>query len=223
MDVSSIIAKSRTQTGTTVWQKTDVKMLEDLNLVYQEIFSRLNAISKKYTWQTYRSTTIAGQSEYKIPVADSVETGLKRVLNVMVKYKSSEDYRQCKMYDSSTRIDSLYVDSENPYCIVRDDSVFIYPAPTEVVTDWVVAEWQYQPFNLELTTESKYIKLKSEHHDILIAGLNARTFGDKQLFDKQAQSKALFEEWMKRMEREWWMDMESWYISEEPADLVDYE
>jgi hypothetical protein len=101
--------------------------------------------------------------------------------------------------------------------------VFVYPAPTATVVDWVVAEWQYQPFNLELTTESKYIKLKSEHHDILIAGLNMRTFGDKQLFDKQAQSKALFEDWMKRMEREGWMDPEAWYIYEEPADLVDYE
>ena len=54
MDVSVIISKSRTQTSTSVGQKSDALMLADLNTVYKEIFSRLATKSKKiYTTDIY--------------------------------------------------------------------------------------------------------------------------------------------------------------------------
>jgi hypothetical protein len=45
-----------------------------------------------------------------------------------------------------------------------------------------------------VATTSANIKLASEYHDLLVMGLNMRTFGDKQLFDKQAVMKVAFEE-----------------------------
>jgi hypothetical protein len=44
------------------------------------------------------------------------------------------------MYDTSTKVDSLYEDENIPYCIVRDGSIFIYPAISEVITDAIVVE-----------------------------------------------------------------------------------
>jgi hypothetical protein len=98
MNVSSIIAKSRVQTNTSVGQKSDVDMLADLNLVQDDIFSKLSTKDKKYAWnQFYPSpnTTIAGQSEYNLPMVETGFTGLKRVFRVDVKYKSSDDYIPC--------------------------------------------------------------------------------------------------------------------------------
>jgi hypothetical protein len=63
-------------------------MLADLNIVYKEIFSRLATKSKKYTRQTYKTTTVANQSEYQIPRPSVTETGIKRVLNIQIKYSS---------------------------------------------------------------------------------------------------------------------------------------
>lgn len=222
MDVSAIIAKSRIQTNTSVGQKDDVLMLQDLNIVYKEIFSRLAVKSKKYTWQTYRVNSVANQNEYTIPSPTVSDTGIKRLLNVNVKYSSDWDYIPCKMYDTSTKVDSSYENENIPYCIVRDGSIFIYPAISEVITDAIVIEWQYIPIDLETTTESANIKLASEYHDILLAGLNMWNFGDKQLFDKQGIQKQMFEEWIARMLQEWAMDIESWYEEVLP-NLTDLE
>ena len=89
MDVSAIISKSRIQTNTSAGQKTDAEMLVDLNTVYKEIFSRLAVKSKKYTWQPYRTNSVANQNEYTIPSPTVTDTGLKRVLNVNIKYSSA--------------------------------------------------------------------------------------------------------------------------------------
>ena len=78
MDVSTIITKSRKQTSTSAWQKTDELMLADLNLVYKEIFSRLSTKSKKYTRQTYSTTTVIDQNEYNIPKPTVSDTWLKK-------------------------------------------------------------------------------------------------------------------------------------------------
>lgn len=220
MDVSVIIAKSRVQTNTSIWQKSDALMLADLNVVYKEIFSRLSTKSKKYTRQTYKTTTVANQSEYQIPRPSVTETGIKRVLNTQIKHSSDWEYIPCKIHDTSTAVDSEATDTNNPYCIVRDDSIFVYPAPSVAVTDWIVIDGQYMPLDLTLATTSASIKLASEYHDLLVLGLNMWTFGDKQLFDKQAVMKVAFEEWMMRLIEEWWADIESAYELS-PSEIIE--
>lgn len=222
MDVSVIIAKSRVQTNTSVGQKSDALMLADLNTVYKEIFSRLSSKSKKYTWQTYKVNTVANINEYQIPKRWTLDSlwatiaWLKRVLNIQVKYSSDWDYVPCKQYDTSMWVDSEYTDINNPYCIVRDGSIFLYPAVSSVITDGLVIEWQYIPLDLTLATASTSIKLPVEYHDLLVIGLNMWTFWDKQLFDKQSIQKNLFEEGMIRIIQEWGMDIENWYTEELP-------
>lgn len=230
MDVSVIISKSRTQTSTSVGQKSDALMLADLNTVYKEIFSRLAVWSKKYTRQTYKvPLTVVWQSEYQIPKFWSLDslweviTGLKRVLNIYVKYSSDSDYIPCKIYDTSIAVDSEASDTNNPYCIVRDGSIFLYPAPTVAVTGWIVVDWQYIPLDLTLATTSANIKLPVEYHDILLSGLNMWNYWDKQIFDKQGLMKQAFEEWITRMIDEWWADIESAYETSQSEIIAEWE
>lgn len=222
MDVSVIISKSRVQTSTSAGQKSDALMLADLNIVYQGTFSALNAVSKKYTWQTYRVDSVVAQNEYNIPKATSTDTWLQRVLNMYIKYASDKDYIPCKEYDTSHPIDNDYKDYTKPYFINRDDSIFVYPAPTEIVADALIIEGNYLPLLLELDTLSASIKLAPDNHDILLYGLNMWNFWDKMLINKQIEQKNLYDAWLKTLISQWWMDMESGYIQEEP-DLSCYE
>jgi hypothetical protein len=48
MDVSKIISISKLQTSASYDNTT---LLDYLNIVYADIFSRLSAVNKKYTWQ----------------------------------------------------------------------------------------------------------------------------------------------------------------------------
>ena len=84
MDASKIISISRKQTSTSTGQISDVNYLDYLNIIYQETFSRVNMNDKKYTRQTYSTDIVASQREYNIPIADSTDTGLKKVLNLYI-------------------------------------------------------------------------------------------------------------------------------------------
>lgn len=207
MDVSKIISISRKQTSTSVWQIADAEYLDYLNIVYKEVFSRLSALSKKYTRQSYTSSLVANQSEYSYPIPSITETGLKSVLNVYIDYWDWE--KEAKIYNNNIDWIYEYDDKENPIAIVRDWSLFFYPAPATTGTFRV--EGKYIPIDLELATTNDNIKLASEYHDTLICWLNAYIFGEKQLFDKQWLQRQMFEEWMMRMKEEWAMEKESAY------------
>lgn len=225
MDVSVIISKSRIQTGTSVWQKSDALMLTDLNIVKDTIFSALWVVSKKYARQQYNpTTTVVGQSEYILPAPSAVDNGLKRLLRVDIKYNSSSDWKQCKVYDTNPTSEdlSLYTDTNAPICIQRDGSIMVYPAPTEAIANGIKIEWSYIPKDMELNTTSDQIKLKPEDHKILLYGLNAWNFADKQLFDKEAVHQAKYDLAMKTLISQWAGDIEDWYQEVMP-DLSELE
>lgn len=213
MDVSNIISKSRIQTNTSISQKSDTLMLQDLNIIYWDIFSKLSIKSKKYARDLYSPTAIVSwQNEYTLPKETVSETGVKRVLRVDVKYTSTSDWVKCWVYDSSPIETELteYTDNNNPIVIQRDGSFFIYPALTDTTGD-IRVEWAYLPLPLALATTSDSIKLGREYHDILIYWLNKMCFEDKQLFDKMAVYKQLYDEWVAKIISEWAMDMENGY------------
>ena len=219
MDVSKIISISRKQTTTSIWQVSDTDYLDYLNIIYQEMFSRLTMSNKKYARQTYLTNLVANQQEYTIPKRDTL-VWLKTVLDCYVNYWDWE--KKCKIYNSVTWKEIDYEDYENPFVINRDWSLFLYPVSTTTQTNWFRLEWKYIPLDLETTTVESEIKIWSEYHDTMIVWLNWYIFAEKQQFDKQSLMKAWFEEWMQRMLQEWAMDIESWYIEEQP-DLSIYE
>lgn len=209
MDVSKIISISRKQTSTSSSQIADVDYLDYLNIVYKDIFSRLTVNDKKYTWQRYTGNLVANQSEYTIPAPTSLLTGLKKVLNIYVNYWDWEI--EAKIYNTAQGNDSEYVDYNHPYVVKQDGSIFLYPKPLTAVTGGLRTEWTYIPLDLTLLTTSASIKLAPEYHDIMINGLNAYVFGEKQLFDKQQLQKTYYDEWVIRMQTEWAIDIESGY------------
>lgn len=207
MDVSTIIAKSRVQTSTNVGQKSDALMLADLNLVYKDIFSRLATKSKKYAWDIFTADLVAGQNEYILPQWSATEAWIKRVLKVEVLWK--DWFENYPIFDTSFRIDQDW--DWKPYCINRDWSIFLYPAPKENATWWLKIQWQYMPIDLLLTSTSADIKLPVEYHKILLLWLNAYCFGDKQMIEKKTEAENTYETALMRLTEEWWADIEEWY------------
>lgn len=209
MDVSSIITLSRHQTATPIWQVTDERYLEKLNIVYKELFSKLATASKKYTRQTYSTDVVANQTEYILPSHTEDQTGIKLIMDVFY------NGEKINIFDSDRRITETESDYKPPYWVVRDWSIFIYPTPTENITNWLRIEWKYIPLDLQLTDTDSEIKLSVEYHDILVKWLNAAIFGEKQIYDKQQLWKWYYEADIQNMIVEWGSEREDWYVDME--------
>jgi len=214
--IAKIIAKSRIQTATSVSQKTDAEYIDDLNIVYGNVRSAVNADLKRNTWQRYTADTVVWKNEYTIPAPTVSETGLSRVLDVSIKYNASDNLIPVTIHLQPDTIDELYTDYTRPYCVNRDDSIFIYPAPTSVITDWLIIEGNYMPLPLTLSTPVASIKLPRERRDILLYGINAMTFCDKMIYDKEQVYQVKYQTQLDLMLKQEWSDRDNAYLEEMP-------
>ena len=204
MDVSTIIALSRKQTSATVWQISDADYLKYLNIVYKDIFSILGTNSKKYTWNTFTTNIVADQKEYVLPRPDTNKTWMSLLLDCFYNGK------KIPVYDSTM---NRYIEESNgnPYWVLRDGSIFLYPTPKENITWGLVLEGRYIPLDLKVTDWQSDIKLEPQYHNILVQWLNALIFGEKQIFDKQQIWDGYYRASIKSMQSEWAMENESAY------------
>lgn len=214
MDVSTIINLSRKQTSTTAWQIADADYLTYLNIIYKDIFSRLSVNSKKYTWQTYTTDVVAWQQEYIIPQPSDTQTWLKLVLDCFYIHEWKD--KRIPIYDASINIEYEINKNKEPYWVLRDWSIFIYPVPSEAVEWWLRLEWKYIPLDLTLSNTSDEIKLAPEYHNILVKWLNSLVFGEKQVFDKQQLREGYYLQAIQQMQTEWCFENESFYHVEDP-------
>ena len=209
MDVSTIIALSRKQTSTTTGQISDNDYLTYLNIIYKDIFSRLSVNSKKYTWQTYTTNVVAWQSEYIIPQPSDTQTWLKLILDCFYKHEWKD--KRIPIYDASINTDYEINKNDQPYWVIRDWSIFLYPTPTTSISNGLRLEWKYIPFDLALTDDSEDLKLAPEYHNILVKWLNSLVFWEKQVFDKQQLWESYYLNAIQQMQTEWCFENESGY------------
>ena len=214
MDVSTIIALSRKQTNTTAGQISDNDYLNYLNIIYKDIFSRLAVNSKKYTWQTYTTDVVAGQSEYIIPQPSNTQTWLKLILDCFYVHEWKD--KRIPIYDASINTDYTINKNDKPYWVIRDGSIFLFPTPDKDVANWLRLEWKYIPLDLTLLNTSDEIKLAPEYHNILVKWLNGLVFGEKQVFDKQQLREGYYLQAIQQMQTEWCFENESFYHVEDP-------
>ena len=191
MTASQLISLARNQTWwTTTDQISDAQMLIYLNIVYQEMMSEIAQTDKKLTWQQWIVNTVAGQSEYTLPILDTDTSApwLKRLINIYTKYNKGDDYyTKVRVIDyESFAASSDYLKEYNDYkatenwdgreinpfpypFVVRADeySVFLNPAPENSVTNWLKIQWIYTPLDLEIAWTEDDIKLQREFHDLL--------------------------------------------------------
>lgn len=209
MDVATIINLSRKQTNTPAWQIADADYLNYLNITYKDIFSRLAVNSKKYTWQSYTTNVVAGQQEYIIPQPSNTQTWLKLILDCFYIHEWKD--KRIPIYDASINTDYDINKNDQPYWVIRDGSIFIYPVPSTSIANGLRLEWKYIPLDLALTDDQEDIKLAPEYHNILVKGLNSLVFWEKQVFDKQQLRESYYLQAIQQMQTEGCFDNESGY------------
>ena len=214
MDVSTIIDLSRKQTATPAWQISDADYLKYLNITYKDIFSRLAVNAKKYTRQTYTTDVVAWQSEYIIPQPSNTQTWLKLILDCFYKHEWKD--KRIPIYDASINIHYDVNKNHEPYGVIRDGSIFIYPLPETSIENGLRLEWKYIPLDLALTDTSEDIKLAPEYHNILVKGLNSLVFWEKQVFDKQQLRESYYLQAINQMQTEGCFENESGYLVQDP-------
>lgn len=146
MNVSTILqlARETTNTSSAMTNLSDSSLLPYLNIVYHDLEDAITAkVDSDYFVKEFYTNTIEGQERYQMREATSTQQWWKRLLEVGIKRDNDQDYyKKLPIVDSNQ--DDVFSDKDKAERIESDWSVdvigkymFVYPAPTTAVTQWL--------------------------------------------------------------------------------------
>lgn len=183
----------------------DAQATTDMNFWYRDMIVAIVTKVQDFFWTYGSSDSVIGQSEYTIEQFTFPDASTRDIVSVdwvSVKYATDSDYYKLKKtgYESLDLDLSKYANwGGEPFYFVRDNSVFVFPTPTNVVTGWVKISGNYRPQDLTLSTDESQIKT-SRLFNMLLSYYQAYMYWTASLRDdKASQYKAQYEIWKQQM------------------------
>lgn len=157
-----------------------VEWIRHLNLVYGKVVDKITEVTKwDYFWDLWVSDTVIWQSEYEADKLwiDPDALDIKKINKVFIKYKSTDTYPTKVRYQNPGILDyhpNYYKDNQSksdPFFYIQDKSIFIYPAPTEALVEWLEIYVIHSPADLLITSTEDEIEIPRQFHEVLVLGL----------------------------------------------------
>jgi|13_taG_2_1085334.scaffolds.fasta_scaffold16025_2 hypothetical protein len=158
--------------------------INDLNDGYKDFIDDMKRLLKERRFWTYATEdSVVDQSEYNIETFDAggQTFDITQIEEVMVKYSDSTYYTLLKRQDvkSLPKGEDWYADNQpktDPFYNIRDNSVFVFPKTTEVVSQGIKFNVLYDPVELLIGDTEDAIKIPKRFHRILEQFICARVF-----------------------------------------------
>jgi len=138
MTVPEIITFVRKQTWASSTNVTDAQILSYLNIAYHKMENIIvDLVDEDYFWDTHITDTVAWQNEYVLRNSTRLQQWVKKISRIEIK-KTTEDaeYTNVLQWTLADQNIAEWSISTNFY-EYRDWSIFVYPKPTESITDWL--------------------------------------------------------------------------------------
>lgn len=154
-----------------------IDALNDVNdMINNEIVKRGKS---QYFWDFFRQDSVIDQTEYNFEqwlvawdgVANTI-VNIKEISKVFIKYDTTDDFYTPVRYHTENDLvidrDELAVNQSknDPFFIINDRSIFIYPVPDVIVPLWIKIEAIYTPPKILLTSPESYLPLQQDKHTI---------------------------------------------------------
>lgn len=179
MTPAEIISDFRFDTAwTSTSQVSDAQALRLLNKSYRTFLNRIKSkVKEGFFYQEWYADTVQNQSEYALPIRTASVDWCDKLISVSVKYSSTDtEHTQLRAdtIDNLTEDLSRYKTNQpksDAFFIVNDLSYWIFPAPTEVVTEWIKLYGIKDPIELTLAWVEASVLIPIAFHDVLIKGM----------------------------------------------------
>lgn len=163
-----IIDRARRLGYVDSYQYLDADAELDMNIVQEEIASAIiTEIWEDFFWEIFFTDLIDWQNEYNLPSNSNKLLSLSYLPN-----STTTVYRKLDTkypYELPNDI-SYYETSWDEFYYIADGSIFIYPKPTDNITDWLKLYWIKNLNTISKTsTESEILnwKIPAKYHHII--------------------------------------------------------
>jgi hypothetical protein len=188
MTVDEILSFWALNAGTTTAQVWATNALLFANIVYHELEEAIrNEINEDYFYDYFTTDTVANQTEYVLQAQTSSSAGINKIISVGIKYATADTtFSPLRPYTSSGLYDTEEWTITNqsqgdPFYIVKDNSIFIYPAPTVAVDDGLRVHASVNLVNLLAGWAESTVKIPVNFHYVIAKGMKRYIGGMRSL------------------------------------------
>ena len=178
MTVDEILSFGSLNAWTTTTQVWATNALLFANIVYHELEEAIrNEINEDYFYDYFTTDTVANQTEYVLEPQTSTSNGMNKIISVGIKFNTTDTtYKPVRAYASSGLYNSVEWTVSNqsqwdPFYILKDTSLFIYPAPTVAVDDGLRVHVSINLINLLAWGAESTVKIPPNFHYVIALGM----------------------------------------------------
>jgi len=200
MNVLEIISEFRIDNYIDSTQLTNEQALWFLNRTYRDFISTIRSkVNEDYFYNEWKTDTVANNREYALLKRTDVVPWMVNIKWISVKYTDKEtEYKKLRLETLSNLDRDLQRYSDNqpasdPFYIISDESIFIYPSTKEEVVDWLIFYWIWDPVTLTLASLEDDIKTPLEFQDTLTLWMIYQSYRARWMIPEKDNAKAEYE------------------------------
>lgn len=196
--IQSHFDQIRMDTGSTTVNIPDATLFAYYNRARKSVFKRLRLLGDHYFYNEWTDNIVLGQREYSLPkYREYMESG-QLIRQPRCKSVLGVSMLQNGKYISLDRLEmntSRYIErnqQETGYAVL-DNSIFLFPTPTEDVANGIKVYGTYEPYDVTETSSDDEIGIPEDLHEILVERTKAYVYENRQIWDKR---NAILQEYM---------------------------
>lgn len=215
MNVATVFTVSRENTGTDSINMPDAPLMRYANIVYHDIEAKIvSYINEHIFYNKMTINTIAWTEKYPLPLWGSAanvawdwstNTELRKLLTVGIKYSTTDTvYTKCQEVNQSAG--ELDIDtyktaqySGNPVFLIQDKTLYVYPAPTTIVTAWIKIEAIKKLIDLTTSSAETDIWIPWDYHRVWLIGIEYWIYKYRWLDKKRDAARAEYQRALREM------------------------
>lgn len=200
MTIAEIISQFRLDNYIDTSQLTDAQALVFVNRTYRDVINEIRVkVNEDYFYNEWKTDTVVWQREYTLLKRTSSVIWMTKIKWISIKYQTTDtEYTKAKLetiwnLDKDLQRYIVNQPKTNPFYIISDESIFLYPAPTEGIVDWIIFYWIWDPVDLLTTSVSTDIKIPVEYQEILPLWMLYHSFRARWMISEKNDAKNEYE------------------------------
>lgn len=172
--VAQHLSDWRFDTSIDTNQITDNQALNIFNRARRDIINEIRKAGDNYFYNYYKvENTVVWQEEYTLRQKTNSDAWMVKVQSVSIKYNTTDTSSTKVRYESIYNLDrdlewyKTNWSQQDPFYLVMDKSIFIYPAPDENVDDWLTIYAITDPVDCTLSWTEAEVAIPIEWQGII--------------------------------------------------------
>ena len=206
MDVDTIRDLTYSDTNTTSNQISTALIYQYMNIAYHDLVETIkDQVDPDFFYDYFTTSLVSGQNEYVLQAWDNSTVGIDKISTVGIKYDTDDtEFKLLRLDDPVNLTRSLEWYETNhsqsdPFYLIRDDSIFIYPTPDTAITDWLRIHGIYTPIDLVSGWAEDTLKIRRQYHEWIAMWARRNIYARRSQPEMETDSINKFNEFKQRM------------------------